>query len=56
MVLHDSIQRVNHLKNDSGNQNLRLQRLLDKSQDELQRVIQMYTNALNNKMKARRES
>ena len=41
-LLHDSIQQVNNLKNqlnNSRNQNLQLQRLLDKSQNKLQRVI-----------------
>ena len=57
-LLHDSIQRVDHLRNqfnDSGNQNLRLQRLLDESRTEAERITQMHTDALNNEMEARRE-
>ena len=57
-LLHDSIQRVDHLRNqfnDSGNQNLRLQRLLDESRTQAERITQMHTDALNNEMEARRE-
>src|SRR6266540_890004 len=57
-LLHDSIQRVDNFRNqlnDSGNQNLWLQRLLDESQTQAERITQMYTDALNNKMEARRE-
>src|ERR1044072_7467224 len=49
-LLHDSIQRVDHLRNqfnDSGNQNLRLQRLLDEFQTQAERITQMHTDALN---------
>src|ERR1044072_720246 len=44
-LLHDSIQRVDHLRNqfnDSGNQNLRLQRLLDESRTQAERITQMH--------------
>src|SRR4051794_34335418 len=57
-LLHDSIQRVDQLRNqlnDSGNQNLRLQRLLDKFRAQVKRIMQMHTTALNNEMEARRE-
>jgi len=57
-LLHDSIQRVDHLRNqfnDSGNQNLRLQRLLDESRTQAERITQMHTDALNNEMEAHRE-
>ena len=49
-LLHDSIQRVDHLRNqfnDSGNQNLRLQHLLDESRTQAERITQMHTDALN---------
>jgi hypothetical protein len=58
-ILNDTNNRERDLRNqlrDSRNQNLRSQRLLEESQDELQRVIQMHTNALNNEMEARREN
>ena len=41
-LLHDSIQRVDHLRNqlnDNGNQNLRLQRLLDESRVQVERTM-----------------
>src|ERR1044071_3421245 len=47
-LLHDSIQRVDHLRNqfnDSRNQNLRLQRLLDESRTQAERITQMHTDA-----------
>ena len=57
-LLHDSIQRVDNLRNqlnDSGNQNLRLQRLLDESRTQAERIIQIHTDVLNNEMEACRE-
>src|SRR6266498_960494 len=56
-LLHDSIQRVDNLRNqlnDSGNQNLRLQRLLDESRTQAKKITQMHTDALNNEIEARR--
>src|SRR6266496_1272085 len=41
-LLHDSIQRVDHLRNqftDSGNQNLRLQHLLDESRVQVEKTV-----------------
>ena len=49
-LLHDSIQRVDNLRNqftDSGNQNLRLQHLLDEFRIQAERITQMHTDALN---------
>src|SRR6266496_3245625 len=42
-LLHNSIQRVDNLRNqlnDSGNQNLRLQRWLDESRPQAERITQ----------------
>src|SRR6266516_1986162 len=47
-LLHDSIQRVNNLRNqftDSGNQNLWLQRLLDESRVRVERTVRERDNA-----------
>jgi chromosome segregation ATPase len=47
-LLHDSIQRVDNLRNqftDSGNQNLRLQRLLDESRVWVERTVRERDNA-----------
>ncbi|CAB5367327.1 unnamed protein product [Rhizophagus irregularis] len=47
-LLHDSIQRVDNLRNqytDSGNQNLRLQRLLDESRVRVERTVRERDNA-----------
>ena len=47
-LLHDSIQRVDNLRNqftDSGNQNLRLQRLLDESRVRVKRIVRERDNA-----------
>ena len=47
-LLHDSIQRVDNLRNqytDSGNQNLRLQRLLDESRVRVERTMRERDNA-----------
>ncbi|CAB5376524.1 unnamed protein product [Rhizophagus irregularis] len=47
-LLHDSIQRVDNLRNqftDSGNQNLRLQRLLDESRVQVERTVRERDNA-----------
>src|SRR5437764_14410643 len=54
-LLHDSIQRVDNLRNqftDSENQNLRLQHLLDEFQTQAERITQMHKDALNNEMEA----
>ncbi|CAB5376868.1 unnamed protein product [Rhizophagus irregularis] len=48
LLLHDSIQRVDNLRNqinDSGNQNLRLQRLLDESRVQVERTVRERDNA-----------
>jgi archaellum component FlaC len=47
-LLHDSIQRVDNLRNqftDSGNQNLWLQRLLDESRVQIERTVRERDNA-----------
>jgi hypothetical protein len=47
-LLHDSIQRVDNPRNqftDSGNQNLRLQCLLDESQVQVKRTVRERDNA-----------
>ena len=47
-LLHDSIQRVDNLRNqlnDSENQNLRLQRLLDESRVRVERTVRERDNA-----------
>ena len=47
-LLHDSIQRVDNLRNqftDSGNQNLQLQRLLDESRVQVERTVRERDNA-----------
>src|ERR1044071_598724 len=47
-LLHDSIQRVDNLRNqftDSGNQNLRLQRLLDESRVRVEKTVRERDNA-----------
>jgi chromosome segregation ATPase len=47
-LLHDSIQRVDNLRNqytDSGNQNLWLQRLLDESRIRVERTVRERDNA-----------
>jgi hypothetical protein len=47
-LLHDSIQRVDNLRNkftDSENQNLRLQRLLDEFQVQVERTVRERDNA-----------
>src|SRR4051794_11389372 len=47
-LLHDSIQRVDNFRNqftDSGNQNLRLQRLLDESRVRVERTVRERDNA-----------
>src|SRR3990170_2849564 len=49
------IDNLRNQLNDSGNQNLRLQRLLDESRTQAERITQMHTDALNNEMEARRE-
>ena len=57
-ILNDENRQVQDLRNqlgDSRNQNLRLQRLLDESQIQAERIMQMHTDALNNETKARRE-
>src|SRR5256884_2012849 len=49
-LLHDSIQRVDNLRNqlnNSENQNLRLQHLLDESRTQAERITQIHTDALN---------
>ncbi|PKC54171.1 hypothetical protein RhiirA1_477836 [Rhizophagus irregularis] len=57
-ILNDENRRVQDLRNqlgDSRNQNLRLQRLLDESRTQAERITQIHTDALNNEMEARRE-
>ena len=57
-ILNDTNDRERDLGNqlrDSKNQNLRLQRLLDESQTQAERITQIHTDALNNEMEARRE-
>src|SRR5204862_8187914 len=50
-ILNDENRQVQDLRNqlgDSRNQNLRLQRLLDESRIQAERIMQMHTDALNN--------
>ena len=57
-ILNDENRQVQDLRNqlgDSRNQNLCLQRLLDESRIQAERIMQMHTDALNNETKARRK-